>query len=97
MLFFIIVEAFDLRDVFLFLLDNVGISTYYRKMIATTLFTPSTTPKTSSMVLVIFFTSLALFGGRLLRYLPLDTSAERVSIDLVFSESFSSFLIGLFP
>lgn len=60
-----IIKARDLEDVFLFLFDDISISTRYKRVMATTLPLPSTVPNTSLVVLV-FFISLALVGGRLL-------------------------------
>lgn len=83
--------ALNLEDVFLFFFDNVGVCTCYRRVLATTLLA-LLVPKTSLVVLV-FFASLALMGGRLL----VLAIAERVSVDLVFLKFFSSFFVGLFP
>lgn len=62
---FVIVEVFNLVDVFLFFFDDVSVSTYYRRVIATTLFLALSVPRTS-LVVLDFLAILALIGGRLL-------------------------------
>lgn len=61
---FIAVEALNLRDIFLFLLDDVGISNRCRGILVTILFLPFMAPKTSLVVLVLF-PSLILMDERL--------------------------------
>ena len=65
---FFAVEGLDLGDVFFFRLDDIGIDIYCKEVMATTLFSPPTVPRTSLVVLV-FFASLALVDGRLLEVL----------------------------
>lgn len=83
-----IVEAFDLRDVFPFLLNDIGISTYCREVMNMTQSLALLALKILLVVLV-FFANLALVGRRLLvlanRYI------SRMSIN-----KFSSFKVFLF-
>ena len=57
------VKTLDIRDVFLFSLDTIEI--YCRGVIDVTLLLPTTTPKIS-LVVIVFFTRLALMSERLL-------------------------------
>lgn len=67
----IIVVALDLGDVFLFLLDVIGISTYYRKVMATVLSSSLTAPKTTPLAVLVPFATLVLGGRRLLGLLAI--------------------------
>lgn len=62
----IAVEKFDLGDILLFFLDDIGISTYCRGVIATTPFLFLTTPKTTSLAVLFLFANLGLMDKRLL-------------------------------
>lgn len=86
MIFFFIVEAFDVRNVFFFFLGN-DINTYCRKVVAVILFAPLTIPKIF-MVVLVFFIAFALVGKRLLGlFLTRYVSKEGVS-KLIFSDVF---------
>lgn len=54
-----------MRDVFSFLLVDIGVETRCREVMTITLSSPPTTPNISLVVLILF-TSLGLVGGRLL-------------------------------
>lgn len=58
------VVVFDLEHIFFFILYDVGISICCREVIAMTLFLAPMVPK-ESLVVLVFFASLALMGGRL--------------------------------
>lgn len=60
------VKALDLGDIFPFFFDNVSINTYYKRVMDTSLFLSSLMPKTTFLVVLILFTSLALVDRRLL-------------------------------
>lgn len=60
MTFFLIVKVFNIRNVFFFFFRN-DIDTYYRRVMATTLFLSSASPKIF-LVILIFFVDLALIG-----------------------------------
>ena len=89
----VIVEAFDLDDIFPFLLDDVGVSTYCKGVMATTFL--ALLALKISLAILIFLASLTLIGRNWC--LSLDTLAERMSVDLILPKSFSSFFLGLFP
>ena len=59
-------KVLNLGDVFLVFLDSIGVSTEYRKVVAT--ITPSVplALKISLLVVLVLFASLALVGGKLL-------------------------------
>lgn len=86
-LFPIIVKILDLRDVFPFFFGDVGISICCKKVIVTSLFPLLTMPRNFLMILV-FFTSLILVGGRLLGVLTTKyvsrKSVSRLSLFEVF-------------
>ena len=67
---FFIVEAFDLEDVFPFFLDDIGVSTYYIEVMATTLSLLLKASKTS-LVTLVFLASFALVGQKLLEILAI--------------------------
>lgn len=85
---FIGVEILDLEDVFPFLLDDISISTYYRKVMATTLSLLPTTPKTTSLLILVFFAHLALVDGRLLRMFATIYVSRKGIIRLIPSKVF---------
>ena len=87
------VQAFDLGDIFHFLVDNDSISIRCKRVVTTT-FLAFLTPRISLVVLV-FLISPALVGKKLL-HLATRYFSGRVFVDLVFPESFSSFFGGLF-
>ena len=84
---FFAVEVFNLADVFLFIFDDIGVSTCCKGVMATTLFLPCTTPKTFLVVLV-FFASLGLVGGRLLGILTTRYVNKRSINGLISSKVF---------
>lgn len=96
--FFMAVVALDLRDIFLFFLNDVGVSTYYRRVIATTLFLTlflsSTIPRTTSLVVQVFFASITLVGRRLLGMLARYINGKDVN-RLILSEVFFLFFCRL--
>ena len=77
MLFSMTVEILDLRDIFPFFLDDVGVSTHCKRVMA---ITPSIslTSKTSLVVLFLF-ASLALVDRRLLVLATKYISGKSVS------------------
>ena len=93
MSFLMAVETLDLRDDFLVFLDGVGIGTCCESVMATT---TSLALGTRNSLVLVFIASLTLVG-RNYCCLPLDMLAERVSVDLVYPKSLSSFFAGLFP
>lgn len=58
--------AFDLGNVFLFLLDNISIYTYFRRVMAVTSLAPLVLK--IFLVVLVFFGSLALVNERLLMF-----------------------------
>lgn len=72
------VEALDLRDVFLFFLDNIGISTYYKEIMAMTLSLVFLAPRISLVVLV-FLAILTLISRRLLMLVTKFVNKKSVS------------------
>ena len=78
-------EALDLRDVFLFFFNDVGVSTYCKKAMVTTFLAPLMLR--TSLVILVFLTNLALVGGKLLvfatRYVS-KRSVSRLSLSKVF-------------
>lgn len=60
------VVTIDLGDIFHFFLDGVGVSICCKGVMATTTFLAAPVPKTSLLVVLVLFTSLALVGERLL-------------------------------
>ena len=75
---FIIVKALKFRNVFSFLLDDVGISICCRKFVTTTLSLAFLAPKTS-LVILVFLASLALVCKRLLILATKYVSRKSVS------------------
>ena len=73
----IIVEILDLEDLFAFLLNDVGVSTYCKRVMATNLLT-SLVPRTSVVVLV-FLASLVLVSKKLLMLTTRYVSKRSVS------------------
>ena len=96
MLLFFAVELLDVGDVFLFFFDDVGVGTSYKKVMATTLFLPPTTLRNSLLVLV-FFASLALVGGKFLEVLVTRYVNGRSVNRLIFSRVFFLFFCRLYP
>lgn len=96
MLFLFVVEILDFRDVFPFFFDNVGVSTHCRRIMATTLFLPLMVLRTSLMVL-IFFISLALVGRRLLGVLVTRYVSGRSVNRLISFRVFFFFFCRLIP
>ena len=88
--FFIAIEALNMRNVVLFFFDDDGI--YYRGIMAVTLSLPLMTPRISLVVLV-FFASLALVCERLLGMLGIKYVNGKSISKLI---SFSFFFIGLY-
>ena len=84
MFFLVIVEALDLRDIFHFFFDGVGLSTYYKRVM-TTNFLATLVSKT--YLLLVFFTSLALVSRKLLVLATRYISKRNVS-RLSFSGAF---------
>lgn len=62
MLLLVIVEVLNFGDIFHFLLNDVGISIYCKRVVATT---SLVTLAPSTSLILVFHTSLALVGGRL--------------------------------
>lgn len=60
------VEALNLGDVLLFLLDDIGVSTCCKRVMVTTLFLSLTAQKTIFLAVLVFISSLALVDRRLL-------------------------------
>ena len=79
MSFPVIVVALDLRDVFHFFFDSIGVSIYCRRVLATTTFSVSLAPRTSLLVVLILLASLALISGRLLMLAIRYVSGRSVS------------------
>ena len=76
------IKALNLEDVFPFFFNDIGINTHYGKVMAMTLLLPPTVSGISLMVLV-FFTSLALVGEsvnsaalRLVSWSPITTTSS---------------------
>lgn len=71
------VEALDLGDILFFFLDDVSISTYCKKVVATTFLTLSALR--ISLVVLIFLASLALVDRKLLVFVTRCVSGRSVS------------------
>lgn len=97
MLLPIVVIIFDLKDIFPFFLNDIGISTYCRRIMAMTLFLSPTTPKTTSLAVLVFFISLILVGRRLLGVLVTRYVSKRGVNELIFSRIFLLFFCRHVP
>lgn len=87
-------EAFELKDVFLIFLDVIGVSTCCRGVVAIITLLALLTSRTSLLVVLIFFASLALVGVRLLVLATRYVSGKRVS-EFNLSRVFFLLLYGL--
>lgn len=94
MLFPLTIVVLDLEDIFHFFYNSAGVNIHDKGVAALSL---SFAVLRTLLVVLVFFIGLALIGLALMGGLPTGTSAEGKLVDLVFSESFSSFLAGLFP
>lgn len=84
--------ALNLGDIFFFFLDDIGVRTYCRGVIITTLFFSPTAPKTTFLTVLVFFASPALVGKRLLGVLAIKyVSKEGVSGSIPFKDLFVLF------
>lgn len=82
------VEVLDLGDVFPFLLDNVSVSIYCKKvMIMIQILFPTFT-KTTFLAILFFFASLVLLGRRLLGVLATKYVSGRAVSRLISSKVF---------
>lgn len=73
-----IVKILNLRNIFQFPLDDIGVSTYCKRVVATT-FLALLALKISLLVVLILFISLALVGRRLLVLTTRYVSKKSVS------------------
>lgn len=64
--FLVIVVVLNLGDIFHFLLNGIGVSTYCRGVGVMSTFTVSLTPRISLLVVLVLFANLALVSKRLL-------------------------------
>lgn len=93
MSFLVTVVVLDLEDIFCFLLYDIGVSSYCKKVMVTVSLTLLAL-KTSLLVVLILFPSLVLVGGRLLMLATRHVSRKSVS-KLSLSGIFFLFFHGL--